>query len=66
MSFKLISSPSFVIRPLETTDEIDAFFYLNTQIFRPDKDLEITKARRQNFILEEPEFERPQLRGAFF
>jgi predicted N-acetyltransferase YhbS len=65
MKFDLISSPSFTIRPLETADEIDAFFRLNTQIFRPDKDLEITKARRQKFILEEPEFEHTRLRGAF-
>lgn len=61
-------SSRFTIRPLETSEEVDIFFRLNTQTFRPDKDkeeFENTMIRRRNFIENLPSFRRDQLRGMF-
>ncbi|HET7641233.1 MAG TPA: GNAT family N-acetyltransferase, partial [Ktedonobacteraceae bacterium] len=65
MKNSLTSSPDFTIRPLETSAEIETFFRLNAEIFRPDEDHDLVTAQRRRFITEEPGFQPRQLRGAF-
>lgn len=65
MKKRLTSSPDFTIRPLETSAEIETFFRLNAEIFRPDEDHNLVTAQRRRFITEDPGFQPRQLRGAF-
>lgn len=65
MEHRLISSPNFSIRPLETPAEIETFCRLNAQTFRSDEDLEIVASRRLRYLIEDPDFHLDQLRGAF-
>jgi predicted N-acetyltransferase YhbS len=65
MEHKLISSPNFTIRPLETPSEIEAFCRLNAQTFRSDEDPEIVASRRCRYLNEDPDFHPDQLRAAF-
>src|SRR5258708_11046570 len=65
MKKRLTSSPDFTIRPLETSAEIETFFRLNAEIFRPDEDHNIVTAQRRRYIAEEPGFQPRQLRAAF-
>src|SRR5438034_728859 len=61
----ITSSPDFVIRSLTTAPEIEAFYRLNAQVFRPYHDTVLIATRRRRFITEAPDFHPEQLRGAF-
>src|SRR5258708_39414095 len=65
MKKRLTSSPDFTIRPLESSAEIETFFRLNAEIFRPDEDHNLVTAQRRRYMAEEPGFHPGQLRGAF-
>ena len=65
MGSPITSSPDFVIRSLTTAPEIEAFYRLNAQVFRPDHDTVLIATRRRRFITEAPDFHPDQLRGAF-
>ncbi len=65
MKKRLTSSPDFTIRPLESSAEIETFFRLNAEIFRPDEDHNLVTAQRRRYMAEEPGFQPRQLRGAF-
>ena len=65
MGSTITSSPDFVIRSLTTAPEIEAFYRLNAQVFRPDHDTVLIATRRRRFITEAPDFHPEQLRGAF-
>ena len=65
MGSAITSSPDFVIRSLTTAPEIEAFYRLNAQVFRPDHDTVLIAKRRRRFITEAPDFHPEQLRGAF-
>ncbi len=65
MEFTITSSPDFVIRSLTTAAEIEAFYWLNAQVFRPNHDTALMATRRRRFITEAPDFHPEQLRGAF-
>jgi len=60
-----ITSPDFVIRSLTTAPEIEAFYWLNAQVFRSDHDTVLIATRRRRFITQAPDFHPDQLRGAF-
>jgi predicted N-acetyltransferase YhbS len=66
MNKRLTSSPDFVIRPPETAGEIDTYFRLNAQTFRPDEDTALVAARRRRLIMRDPDFQRLQLHSAFY
>jgi predicted N-acetyltransferase YhbS len=59
------TSPHFRIRSPQTSAEIETFFRLNAQVFRPDEDTALVAAQRLRFITEEPDFRSSNLRGAF-
>src|SRR6266566_5737206 len=65
MGSTITSSPDFVIRSLTTAPEIEAFYRLNAQVFRPDQDTVLIATRRRRFITQAPDFHPEQLRGAF-
>src|SRR5438132_9684824 len=65
MNHQVTSSPDFRIRPLQTSTEIEGFFRLNAQVFRPDEDTDLVTGQRRRFIMEDPDFRPSQLRGAF-
>jgi len=65
MEFTITSSPDFVIRSLTTAAEIETFYWLNAQVFRPNHDTALIATRRRRFITEAPDFHPEQLRGAF-
>jgi predicted N-acetyltransferase YhbS len=65
MGSTITSSPDFVIRSLTTAAEIEAFYWLNAQEFRPNYDTALIATRRRRFITEAPDFHPEQLRGAF-
>ena len=65
MGSPITSSPDFVIRSLTTAPEIEAFYRLNAQVFRPDHDTVLIATRRRRFITQAPDFHPEQLRGAF-
>ena len=65
MGSMITSSPDFVIRSLTTALEIEAFYRLNAQVFRPNHDTVVIATRRRRFITEAPDFHPEQLRGAF-
>lgn len=66
MNKRLASSPDFVIRHLETPEEIDTYFQLNAKTFRPDEDTALVASRRRRFIMHDPDFQRSQLHSAFY
>ncbi|HEV2581300.1 MAG TPA: GNAT family N-acetyltransferase [Ktedonobacteraceae bacterium] len=66
MSSRLTSSPDFVIRSTETVDEIDTYFRLNAETFRPDEDPLVVAARRRRMVMRDPNFQQIQLRSAFY
>ena len=65
MEFPITSSPDFVIRSLTTAAEIETFYWLNAQVFRPNHDTALIATRRRRFITQAPDFHPEQLRGAF-
>src|SRR5947208_14157131 len=65
MEFTITSSPDFVIRSLTTAAEIETFYWLNAQVFRPNHDTALIATRRRRVITEAPDFHPEQLRGAF-
>ncbi len=65
MNSRLISSPDFTIRQIETATETEAFVHLNAAVFRPDEDVEMVATRRYNYLVADPDFDPGQLRGAF-
>jgi GNAT superfamily N-acetyltransferase len=65
MEFTITSSPDFVIRSLTTAAEIEAFYWLNAQVFRPNYDTLLIATRRRQFITQAPDFHPEQIRGAF-
>ncbi len=65
MNHHVTTSPDFRIRSPLTSAEIETFFRLNAQVFRPDEDTNLVAAYRHRFITEEPDFRPSQLRGAF-
>ncbi len=66
MKKSLTSSPDFVIRPPETAGEIETYFRLNAETFRPDEDTILVANRRRQLIMRDPDFQRIQLRSAFY
>lgn len=66
MKNRLAESPDFQVRALATPAEMEAFFRLNAVVFRPDEDLDLVAELRQRFLTLDPDFQRHQLRGAFF
>src|SRR5437588_12199661 len=60
------TSPDFVIRSPETVEEIDHYFRLNAEAFRPDEDTGLVASRRRRFIENDPDFQLIQLRSAFY
>src|SRR5258707_203859 len=65
MNHQVTASSDFKIRPLQTSTEIEGFFRLNAQVFRPDEDTDLVTGQRRRFIMEDPDFRPSQLRGAF-
>ena len=65
MNHQVTASSDFRIRPLQTSTEIEGFFRLNAQVFRPDEDTDLVTGQRRRFIMEDPDFSPSQLRGAF-
>lgn len=65
MESTITSSPDFVIRSLASAPEIEAYYRLNAQVFRPNQDTALIATRRRRFITEAPDFQPEQLRGAF-
>src|SRR5438270_225610 len=53
------------VRSLKTPAELEAFFRLNAEIFRPDEDADLVSAQRRRFLMDDPDFHLYQLRGAF-
>jgi predicted N-acetyltransferase YhbS len=62
----LTASPDFVIRPPETAEEIEHYFRLNAETFRPDEDTLLVASRRRRFIELDPDFHLIHLRSAFY
>lgn len=65
MSSKHTESPDFVIRPLETSAERDAYTLLSIQTFNPHLDAVASLPQRRRFVENSPTFQPHQLRGAF-
>ena len=65
MSLKHVESPDFVIRPLETSAERDAYYLLALQTFHPHLDATKALPWRRRFIENDPTFQVHSLRGAF-
>lgn len=65
MSLKHAESPDFVIRPLQTPAERDAYYMLALQTFHSDVDAVEALPRRRRFVENNPTFQAHSLRGAF-
>jgi predicted N-acetyltransferase YhbS len=65
MKQRVITHPDFVIRSPETVIEENALFLLNAQAFYSDEETERVAERRRNFVVNDPEFDRTHMRGAF-
>ncbi len=65
MSLRHADSPDFVIRPLETPAERDAYYTLALQTFHPQVDAAEALPRRRRFTENIPMFQARSLRGAF-
>jgi predicted N-acetyltransferase YhbS len=66
MKKNLTASPDFAIRSPETAEEIEHYFKLNAETFRPDEDTVLVASRRRRFIEDDPDFQLTQLRSAFY
>ncbi len=62
----LTESPDFIIRSPETAEEIESYFRLNAETFRPDEDTVLVASRRRRFIEHDPDFQLQHLRSAFY
>ena len=62
----LTASSYFVIRPPDTPEEIEQYFRLNAETFRPDEDTVLVASRRRRLIELDPDFQLIQLRSAFY
>ena len=60
-----VDAPDFVIRPLETSAERDAYTLLAIQTFSPHVDAVAALPQRRRFVEQNPAFQSHQLRGAF-
>lgn len=60
-----VDAPDFVIRPLETSAERDAYTLLAIQTFSPHIDAVASLPQRRRFVEQNPAFQPHQLRGAF-
>ncbi|GAC1391591.1 MAG: hypothetical protein NVS4B11_09640 [Ktedonobacteraceae bacterium] len=65
MQSKHVESPDFIIRPLETSAERDAYYLLAIQTFSPHVDAVAALPHRRSFVETSPTFQARQLRGAF-
>ncbi len=65
METRITSSPDFVIRPLQSSAEVENFFLLNVKIFRRHPDLTTIATKYRQFVTEAPHFHPDRLRGAF-
>ncbi|GAC1581221.1 MAG: hypothetical protein NVS4B1_16200 [Ktedonobacteraceae bacterium] len=65
MQSRHAESPDFVVRPLETPAERDAYMHLAIQTFRPHIDAVTALPQRRRFIENNPTFQPHELRGAF-
>ncbi len=65
MQLRHAQSPDFVIRPLETSAERNAYSLLAIQTFSPHVDAVAALPQRRRFVENSPTFEPHQLRGAF-
>lgn len=65
MQPKHAESSDFVIRPLETSAERDAYALLAIQTFSPHVDAVAALPQRRRFVENNPTFQPHQLRGAF-
>jgi predicted N-acetyltransferase YhbS len=66
MKNRLTEVPDFQVRALTTPAEMEAFFRLNAAVFRPEEDHDLVTKLRQRYLTLDPDFQRHQLRGAFF
>jgi predicted N-acetyltransferase YhbS len=66
MMKKLTASQDFVIRSPETAEEIEQYFRLNAETFRPDEDTVLVASRRRRMIERDPDFQLIHLRSAFY
>ena len=62
----LTASPDFVIRSPETAEEIEQYFRLNAETFRPDEDTVLVASRRRRMIELDPDVQLIQVRSAFY
>ncbi len=60
-----VDSPDFIVRPLETSAERDAYTLLSVQTFSPHVDAPAALPHRRRFVEENPAFQPHHLRGAF-
>ena len=65
MQQRHVDAPDFVIRPLETSAERDAYMLLAIQTFSPHLDAVASLPQRRRFVEQNPAFLPHQLRGAF-
>ncbi len=65
MQSRHADAPDFKIRPLETTEERDAYSLLAIQTFSPHLNAEVALPQRRRFVENNPTFQPHQLRGAF-
>jgi len=66
MMKNLTASPDFIIRSPETAEEIEHYFQLNAETFRPDEDTNLVASRRRRMVEMDPDFQMIQLRSAFY
>jgi len=65
MLLKHAESPDFVVRPLATSAERDAYTLLAIQTFSPHVDAGTALPHRRRFVEDNPTFQAQHLRGAF-
>src|SRR5215471_16168276 len=63
---KLTASPDFIIRSPKTAEEIEHYFRLNAETFRPDEDTVLVASRRRRMVELDPDFQLIQLKSAFY
>ncbi len=59
-------SPDFIIHTPETAEEIEHYFRLNAETFRPDENTVLVSSRRHRFIENDPDFQLQHLRSAYY
>jgi predicted N-acetyltransferase YhbS len=65
MKNRLTAASDLQVHSLKMPAELEAFFRLNAEIFRPDEDAALVSAQRRRFLMDDPDFHLHQLRGAF-